>query len=161
MRNQLFAATTATRTVPFPGYGDHPGFTLSNSDQFLPRYPGAIAGKSGFTDAARHTLIAAAERGGHRLVAVLVRGEQHPVPMWKQAAALLDMGFALPAGTPPVGTLVDAPPPTAQPATTEPTTSGAAPAAPAGNVVFPIVLGAAVAVGVGTIVVVVARRRRR
>jgi D-alanyl-D-alanine carboxypeptidase (penicillin-binding protein 5/6) len=110
MRQPLFAATIATRLAPFPGYGDHPGFVVSNTDRFLPRYPGAIAGKSGFTDAARHTLVVAAQRGGHRLLAVLVRGEQRPVPMWKQAAALLDEGFALPTRTPPVGTLVDGPP---------------------------------------------------
>ncbi len=159
MRNPLFAATTATRTVPFPGYGDHPGFTLSNSDQFLPRYPGAIAGKSGFTDAARHTLIAAAERGGHRLVAVLVRGEQRPVPMWRQAAALLDLGFALPAGSAPVGTLVDAPPPAAAApgATTGPAGTPPPPAAPAAG---PPVLAVVGVVGVGGIAVLAGLRRR-
>jgi D-alanyl-D-alanine carboxypeptidase (penicillin-binding protein 5/6) len=110
MRQPLFAATTATRQVPFPGYGDHPGFVVSNTNQFLPRYAGAIAGKAGFTDAARHTLVVAAQRGGRRLLVVLVRGEQQPVPLWRQAAALMDEGFVLPAGTPPVGVLVDGPP---------------------------------------------------
>ena len=160
MRNPLFAATTATRTVPFPGYGDHPGFTLSNSDQFLPRYPGAIAGKSGFTDAARHTLIAAADRGGQRLVAVLVRGEQRPVPMWKQAAALLDMGFAQPAGATAVGMLVDAAPEASPPAAPpEAAPVPAAAAAPPWPAIAAASLGVAAAIA-GAAAVALRRRSR-
>ena len=96
--------------MPFPGYGDLPGFELTNSNKLLQRYPGAIGGKAGFTDAARHTLVGAAERNGRRLVVALMRGEQEPVPMWQQAAALLDWGFAQPADAAPVGVLVDAAP---------------------------------------------------
>ena len=83
--------------MPFPGYGDLPGFQLSNSNKLLQNYPGAVGGKAGFTDAARHTLVGAAERDGRRLVVALMRGEQEPVPMWRQAATLLDWGFAQPA----------------------------------------------------------------
>ncbi|HEX8518565.1 MAG TPA: D-alanyl-D-alanine carboxypeptidase [Pseudonocardia sp.] len=117
LREPLFAETIALRQIPFPGYGDRPGFTLSNENRVLARYPGAIGSKTGFTDAARHTIVAAAERGGRRLVVAVVRTENRPVVSWQQATALLDYGFALPAGTAPVGTLVDeapaAPPPTA------------------------------------------------
>jgi serine-type D-Ala-D-Ala carboxypeptidase (penicillin-binding protein 5/6) len=160
MRDPLFAATIDTRAVPFPGYGDHPGFELSNSDRFLPHYPGALGAKAGFTDAARHTLVAAATRGGRRLEVSLVRGEQQPVQMWQQAAALLDMGFALPPGTAPVGTLVDAAP---APATTAPAEPAALPpAAESASAVPAVAVGAAVlvaaAVGVGAGVL---RRRRR
>ena len=115
MRDQLFAETIRTESVPFPGYGDLPGFELTNSNKLMQHYRGAIGGKAGFTDAARHTLVGAAERNGRRLVVALMRGEQEPVPMWQQAASLLDWGFAQPADTPPVGVLVDAapaPPPT-------------------------------------------------
>jgi serine-type D-Ala-D-Ala carboxypeptidase (penicillin-binding protein 5/6) len=46
-----------------------------------------------------------------------MRGEQSPVPMWKQGAHLLDWGFQLPATTPAVGQLVEAAPaPPAPPA---------------------------------------------
>ena len=93
--------------VPFPGYGDKPGFMLGNNDRFVPSYDGAIAAKSGFTDAARHTLVATAQRGNRRLVVALMRGEQHPVTMVAQASALLDLGFATPPSAPAVGTLVD------------------------------------------------------
>ena len=106
----LFASTIATRMVPFPGYGDKPGFMLGNNDRFVPSYAGAIAAKSGFTDAARHTLVATAQRGNRRLVVALMRGEQHPVSMVAQASALLDLGFATPPSAPAVGTLVDRPP---------------------------------------------------
>jgi D-alanyl-D-alanine carboxypeptidase (penicillin-binding protein 5/6) len=113
MTKPLFASTIETRMVAFPGYGDKPGFMLGNNDRFVPSYPGAVAAKSGFTDAARHTLVATAQRGNRHLVVALMRGEQHPVPMDTQAAALLSMGFAMPATTAPVGTLVDSPPATA------------------------------------------------
>ena len=110
MREPLFAETTGLRSIPFPGYADHPGFVLYNSSKLLAHHEGTIGGKTGFTEAARHTLVAAAERGGRRLVVAMMRGEQTPTPMWKQGAALLDWGFDLPATTPALGTLVDAAP---------------------------------------------------
>jgi D-alanyl-D-alanine carboxypeptidase (penicillin-binding protein 5/6) len=111
----LFAETIALQNIQFPGYGDRPGFVLSNVNPLLFHYPGTLGSKTGFTDAARHTIVGAAERGGRRLVVSVVRAENTPVVNWRQAAALLDWGFALPPGTAPVGTLVDAapPPPTA------------------------------------------------
>jgi D-alanyl-D-alanine carboxypeptidase (penicillin-binding protein 5/6) len=107
MRDPTFAEISRTRLFDWPGAGDHPGFKISSDNHLLASYPGEIGGKTGFTDDARHTLIAAADRNGRRLVAVLMRGEQHPVTMDTQAARLLDYGFALPADTAPVGTLVD------------------------------------------------------
>jgi D-alanyl-D-alanine carboxypeptidase (penicillin-binding protein 5/6) len=110
MGEPLFAQTIATRDIPFPGYGDRPGFTLSNANPLLARYPGTLGSKTGFTDAARHTIVAAAERNGRRLVVSLVRAENTPVVNWRQAAMLLDWGFALPADAPTVGKLVDGAP---------------------------------------------------
>jgi D-alanyl-D-alanine carboxypeptidase (penicillin-binding protein 5/6) len=125
----LFAQTITTPSVPFPGYGAMPGFVLSNSSRFLTSYPGALGGKAGFTEAARHTFVGAAERDGRRLAVAVVRGEQAPVAMTRQVAALLDLGFALPAGTPPLGELVDGPPapPTTAPTTVPPTLPPTAP----------------------------------
>jgi D-alanyl-D-alanine carboxypeptidase (penicillin-binding protein 5/6) len=79
---------------------------LSNDNKLLRNYPGALGGKTGFTDDARHTQVDAAQRGGRRLIVILMRGEQRPVPMWEQAARLLNYGFALTPGR-PVGRLVD------------------------------------------------------
>lgn len=171
MRDPLFASTTGTVSVPFPGYGDRPGFVLSNTNRLLAGYPGAIGGKAGFTDAARHTLVGAAERGGRRLVVALVRGEQHPEPMWRQAAGLLDWGFGAGAGAAPVGVLVDAAPavgtsapdpttgsPSSDPVARAPAgpDAGAAVAAPLG-----LAGGAFATIGLAAALVGLGRRRRR
>ena len=72
----------------------NPGFVLANDNQLLYNYPGAIGGKTGFTDDARHTLIGAAERDGRRLAVVLLDGTRVPRAPWEQAGLLLDAGFA-------------------------------------------------------------------
>jgi serine-type D-Ala-D-Ala carboxypeptidase (penicillin-binding protein 5/6) len=95
MRDPEFATIVRTRQVDFPGFAGKPGFIVSNDNKLLLNYPGALGGKTGFTDDARHTYIGAAERGGRRLVVVLLRGEQKPVRLWEQAARLLDYGFLL------------------------------------------------------------------
>jgi D-alanyl-D-alanine carboxypeptidase (penicillin-binding protein 5/6) len=120
-----------TRQAKFPGYGKRPEFIVSNDNKLLNTYPGALGGKTGFTDDARHTQIDAAQRGGRRLIVVLMRGEQRPVSMSEQAARLLNYGFGLTPGR-PVGRLVDK----AQPAeTTAPDGArGALPAQPGAGV---------------------------
>jgi D-alanyl-D-alanine carboxypeptidase (penicillin-binding protein 5/6) len=164
MREPLFAETIATRSVDFPGYGTHPGFVLYNSSKLLARYPDAIGGKTGYTVAARHTLVGAAQRDGRRLVVALVRGEQSPEPMWKQATALFDWGFGLPPGQAPVGQLVDARPvPAAAAAATAnpaPSPSPSIYASPVPPVIVPIGLGA-VAVAALVIGGLALRRTRR
>lgn len=82
-----------------------PGFWVANDNSLLENYPGALGGKTGFTDDAGQTYVGAAERDGRRLVVTLLQGSRIPVAPWEQAAALLDWGFALPAGQ-SVGTLV-------------------------------------------------------
>ena len=160
MSKPLFVSTIETRWVPFPGYGDKPGFMLGNNDQFVPSYKGAIAAKSGFTDAARHTLVATAQRGGRRLVVALMRGEQHPVSMTAQAATLLDMGFATPPSATGVGTLVDGPP--AQ-ATSAPVAASPKAAPTLGGSSWPLWagLGALAVVLVGVVAALMWRRRVR
>ena len=94
MANPVFAEITAQPVAMFPtDTGDKP---LVNQDELLVRYPGAIGGKTGFTDAARKTFVGAAERGGRRLVIAMMYGlirEGGPT-YWDQAAMLLDWGFA-------------------------------------------------------------------
>jgi serine-type D-Ala-D-Ala carboxypeptidase (penicillin-binding protein 5/6) len=95
MANPVFAQVTAEPSAMFPGdNGDHP---ITNRDELLTRYPGAIGGKTGFTDAARKTFVGAAARGGRRLVVAMMYGlvrEGGPT-YWDQAGGLLDWGFAL------------------------------------------------------------------
>lgn len=106
-----FAEIVATRSTEIPGRPGGEPLKISSDNDVLMNYPGAFGGKTGYTDDARHTYIAAAERGGRRLVAVLLRGENDPVAMSKQTTALLSYGFRLGEGG-AVGRLVPAESPT-------------------------------------------------
>jgi D-alanyl-D-alanine carboxypeptidase (penicillin-binding protein 5/6) len=76
---------------------DPRGFQIQNENSLLTSYPGALGGKTGFTDQARHTYVGAAQRGGRRLVVTLMGAEIVPARAWKQGAMLLDWGFKVPA----------------------------------------------------------------
>jgi D-alanyl-D-alanine carboxypeptidase (penicillin-binding protein 5/6) len=94
MANPTFAQITAQPVAMFPSdAGDKP---LVNEDELLHRYPGTLGGKTGFTDAAKKTFVAAAERDGRRLVIAMMFGLIHEggPTYWDQAAGLLDWGFA-------------------------------------------------------------------
>ncbi|SIM63169.1 D-alanyl-D-alanine carboxypeptidase family protein [Micromonospora cremea] len=82
------------------------GFQIQNENQLIYRYPGALGGKTGFTDLARHTYVGAAQRDGRRLVVTLLGAEPAPMRGWEQGAALLDWGFTLPRDA-AVGRLVE------------------------------------------------------
>jgi D-alanyl-D-alanine carboxypeptidase (penicillin-binding protein 5/6) len=162
LREPLFAQTTALRSIAFPGYGEHPAFELYNSSKLLARYEGTIGGKTGYTEASRHTLVGAAERDGRRLVVALVRGEQSPVPMWEQGTDLLDWGFELPATTPAVGQLVDGSPPPEPPAAAAAAAANLATRTPALQPVPPLLPAGLAAVAIaGMVIGGFALRRRR
>lgn len=94
MANPVFAQITAQPTAMFPAdTGEKP---IINQDELLVRYPGAIGGKTGYTNAARKTFVGAAERNGRRLVVAMMYGLVHEggPTYWDQAAMLLDWGFA-------------------------------------------------------------------
>ena len=105
-QNPTFADIVATRTFDFPGHGDHPGYQLENDNKLLYNYPGALGGKTGYTDDAGQTFVGAANHNGRRLMAVLLHGTRQPIAPWEQAAHLLDYGFGTPQGT-QVGTLIE------------------------------------------------------
>ncbi len=95
MANPTFANITAEPSAMFPGEnGDQP---ILNQDELLARYPGAIGGKTGFTNAARKTFVGAAARGGRRLVIAMMYGlvKEGGPTYWDQAAGLFDWGFGL------------------------------------------------------------------
>ena len=98
MANPVFAQITAEPSATFPGDPNDGGERqIANQDELLQRYPGAIGGKTGFTDAARKTFVGAAARGGRHLVVAMMYGLVHEggPTYWDQAASLLDWGFAL------------------------------------------------------------------
>lgn len=63
---------------------------MENLNLLLGNYPGAIGVKTGFTDAAGHTIVAAADRNGRRLIASVLHSED----LYVDVAALLDWAFA-------------------------------------------------------------------
>ena len=104
-QNPIFTDIVATRSFDFPGRGDA-GYPVENDNQLLYNYPGALGGKTGYTDDAGQTFVGAANHDGRRLVAVLLHGTRQPIAPWEQAAHLLDYGFATAPGT-KVGTLIE------------------------------------------------------
>ncbi len=108
MRHQPFPELISTQYSQVPGWGPHPGFGIANDNKLLFNYPGALGGKTGFTDDAGNTYVGLAERDGRRLVVTMLGGTQQPRRQWMQAASLLDWGFSVRPGTTPVGALVDA-----------------------------------------------------
>ena len=105
-QDPTFSKIVATRTFDFPDREGTSEYLVENDNKLLHNYPGALGGKTGYTDDAGQTFVGAAERDGRRLVAVLLRGTRQPIPPWQQAAHLLDYGFATAPGT-KVGSLVD------------------------------------------------------
>jgi D-alanyl-D-alanine carboxypeptidase (penicillin-binding protein 5/6) len=140
-QNPTFSDIVASRTFDFPGHGDHPGYQLENDNQLLYNYPGALGGKTGYTDDAGQTFVGAANRDGRRLVAVLLHGTRQPIPPWQQAAHLLDYGFATAPGT-RVGTLIEPDPSLVPKAAGNPAVN-AAPLIPAADAV-PVRVGVGV-----------------
>ncbi|GGO19830.1 D-alanyl-D-alanine carboxypeptidase family protein [Micromonospora parathelypteridis] len=99
-------ALTKQTAIPAQPAQRTKGFQIQNENQLIYRYPGALGGKTGFTDLARHTYVGAAERDGRRLVVTLLGAEPAPKRGWEQGAALLDWGFTLPRDA-SVGRLVE------------------------------------------------------
>ena len=150
--NPTFAGIVATKTYNFPGHpakpgedGDHPAYELENDNKLLLNYPGAMGGKTGFTDDAQQTFVGAANHDGRRLVSVLLHGSREPIAPWEQSAHLLDYGFATGPDT-RIGALID-PDPSLIPAKPD-TTTKAAPVLSADA--LPVRVGVAV---IGTVVI--------
>ncbi|MFC8619712.1 D-alanyl-D-alanine carboxypeptidase family protein [Micromonospora purpureochromogenes] len=145
------------------------GFQIQNENPLIYDYPGALGGKTGFTDLARHTYVGAAERNGRRLVVTLLNAERRPVRAWEQGARLLDWGFSLPPDS-SVGRLVQPGEVSGDGAAATPSTgpdAGAAVAAGRSSGGAPEWLGGAVVggsaglVGLLAALLAVGRRRRR
>lgn len=105
--NESFRHYTASRSAYIPPQPrKYKGFQIQNQNQLIYGYPGALGGKTGYTDLARHTYVGAAQRNGRRLVVTILGAESWPQAGWQQGAALLDWGFSLP-GDASAGRLVE------------------------------------------------------
>lgn len=147
-QNPVFADIVRTQSYDFPGRDGNPPYEIENDNRLLFNYPGAMGGKTGYTDDAGQTFVGAAERDGRRLVAVLMKGTRQPIAPWEQAAHLLDYGFATPPGT-KVGTLVEPDPALTTPEPAESSEAQAASVLPPADT-LPVRVGVAV---IGAIVV--------
>jgi D-alanyl-D-alanine carboxypeptidase (penicillin-binding protein 5/6) len=147
-QNPTFTDIVRTQSFDFPGRDGEPPYEVVNDVKLLYNYPGALGGKTGYTDDAGQTFVGGAERDGRRLIAVLLKGTRQPIAPWEQAARLLDYGFALPVGT-TVGELVD-PDPSLLPKE-KPTDDIAATAAAQAATLVPAADAVPVRVGVGVV----------
>ncbi len=99
LANADFARYCSTARARFPAAG---GATteIENTNRMLvgshglSRYPGIVGVKNGYTSKAGNTLIAAARRNGHTLIATVLNPQSGEVNgVYKEAGALLDWGF--------------------------------------------------------------------
>lgn len=87
--DETFREVVATRFHRIPAPGGRPR-RIQNRNALLWLYPGAIGVKTGYTAAAGFCLVAAAQREGLRLVAVVLGAPSSP---WSDAAEMLNHGF--------------------------------------------------------------------
>jgi len=90
MQNPVFATAVRTQTVRLPDAPDGTIRVVRTTNQLLGSYQGAIGVKTGYTSLAGHMLVAAAERNGRRLYAVVMGSKDS----FGDAASLLDYGFS-------------------------------------------------------------------
>jgi D-alanyl-D-alanine carboxypeptidase (penicillin-binding protein 5/6) len=87
----LLRQIVGTSTYEFVGPGNAP-HTLHTIDRLLSYYPGAIGLKTGYTQQAGNTMVAAATRNGRTILVV----EFGAPDLYGTAGQLLDLGFATP-----------------------------------------------------------------
>ncbi|HET9849947.1 MAG TPA: serine hydrolase [Candidatus Dormibacteraeota bacterium] len=83
----------ATPSITLPATATHKAFSLVSLDKLLWTYPGTYGLKTGWTDAALGCLITTSNRGGHRLLAVLLGAPAGTA--YAQMPKVLDYGFEL------------------------------------------------------------------
>ena len=89
LANPVFAAMVRRPEVSFESVDGARSFALRNTNELIGRHPDAIGVKSGYTPKAGKCLIALAERGGVRVLLVMLN-----VPnRWWDAHAALDLAF--------------------------------------------------------------------
>ena len=97
LQNPTFREIVGTRRKVIPASREpgreHGWFGPTNLNRLIGTYPGAFGVKPGWTGDAGYTLVAAAERGGRSLLAVILGSRNH----FTDAELLLNYGFTTPA----------------------------------------------------------------
>lgn len=108
--NETYRELSATTLATMPGDGDLiEDFEMANDNQLLQSgYDGALGGKTGFTDEARHTFVGVSERGDRRIAAIILDNPASVTRPWEEAVHLSDAGYMTPAGQ-SVGSLNELP----------------------------------------------------
>ncbi|MDD3653341.1 MAG: D-alanyl-D-alanine carboxypeptidase [Desulfotomaculaceae bacterium] len=91
MKNEEFRKIVATKTKTIQREDPKAQTYLLNSNKLLWRYDGAVGIKTGYTEAARQCLVAAAVRQGRELITVVLGSEGNSI--WNDTSTLLDYGF--------------------------------------------------------------------
>ena len=100
MSYQEFRSIVGLRVYNLPKGAGHSAVSVSSDDAFLSMYPGAVGIKTGFTDAAGHTLLFEAVRHGRVLIGDVLGSPLSGVAAAAQDAAnILDWAFALKQAT--------------------------------------------------------------
>jgi len=92
MADAEFRRIVALRSVPLPARGSRGAATLKSTDELLGRYEGLLGVKTGFTDDAKYSFVACAERDGVVLTAVVL-GTATEGARFADTRRLLDWGF--------------------------------------------------------------------
>ncbi|HET9017218.1 MAG TPA: D-alanyl-D-alanine carboxypeptidase family protein [Thermomicrobiaceae bacterium] len=87
------------RTIIGTAYYNGGGFQLYQANRLLGSYPGLIGGKTGITDNAGYSLVEVAQRGGHTVIAVVMKSTA--TAWYEDATTLLNYGFGVLAGPAP------------------------------------------------------------
>jgi serine-type D-Ala-D-Ala carboxypeptidase (penicillin-binding protein 5/6) len=91
-----FRSIVDLRAYNLPAGGGHSAISVSTDSYFLKTYPGAVGIKTGFTDAAGHTLLFEAVRGGRPLIGdVLGSSVNGFAAAALDSAKVLNWGFSL------------------------------------------------------------------
>jgi D-alanyl-D-alanine carboxypeptidase (penicillin-binding protein 5/6) len=85
MQNPVLAEISSTSSYTLEG-----GLLLRNGNKLLGSYPGAYGVKIGFTNRAKHTIVAAASRGGRDLYVAVLGSEN----LYPETSAILDWAFS-------------------------------------------------------------------
>lgn len=93
MRFPEFQRIVLMRSVSLPRFETRPAKTVKATNELLGRYEGLLGGKTGFTNNAKYSFVACAERDGVKLTAVVLGTRSNSV-RFDQTKRLLDWGFS-------------------------------------------------------------------
>ena len=96
MGYQEFRSIVALHIYNIPKGDGHSAYSFTSSNELIGKVPGVVGIKTGFTDAAGHTLLFEAVRGGRALIGdVLGSPPTGPAAGAQDAARVLTWGFSL------------------------------------------------------------------